>query len=81
MAKFTLKYEHKCLAGNHVRFGIYRDGVKIKSVAFNYDDIINTKKPDWNDIILIFMQEAIRKNNAVTDTEMKSAIEAIEVNI
>jgi len=75
MATYTVKVEGQCSGGEHIRLAVLRNGVEVKKFGVTRTDML-TNNTDWEDALVFFLRQAIKKAGATTVSAAKTAVEA-----
>ena len=77
MAIYTVKVLGQCSGGEHITLQILKDGVNLRKTMVTKTEIFQNETT-WEEAMIFFLRQAIRKANATTILQAKAAVESAE---
>jgi hypothetical protein len=81
MATYTVRVLGVCSGGEHVSLNVLRDGDVIKKICFTKTEILDPASIEWENVLIHFMRQAIKKSGATTLAQAKTAVEAMSLEL
>ena len=77
MAVYTVIVDGVCAGGEHIKLSVLKDGVEMRKFGVTKEEVL-THETNWEDVLVFFLRQAIRKAGATTLAQAKTAVEAAE---
>lgn len=77
MATYTVRVLGQCGGGEHISLSVRRNGTEVKKMVVTKTDILQNETI-FEDALIYFLRQAIRKAGATTLAQARTAVEAAE---